>query len=176
MFETQDGSATAWATRFTITDEKGNHGTLRPRIPPGGTLNPGGVGSIIPAPKSKKAPKKGAPAKAPPAKALPAKAHPDKAPAKVPAKTSAKTPAPKAAPAPKEALTPKAASTPAVPEAVADKKIDKSAERVANDPSLVHVDTSASNKMAANGVTIVTPWLLMVTGVIAAGTVALSML
>ncbi|KFH70766.1 hypothetical protein MVEG_03614 [Podila verticillata NRRL 6337] len=154
MFQTKDGSGMAWATRFTITDENGNHGTLHPTIPPGGKINPGGVGSIISAPKGKEAPKDDA-------KAPPAKANPDKAPVK--------TPAPKAAP------------KPAVPKTVADKEIDKSAdqtkERVAKDPSLVHVGTSVNDKkVAANGVTIVTPWLSMLMGAIAAGTVVLSML
>ncbi|KAG0342936.1 hypothetical protein BG000_011510 [Podila horticola] len=68
---TKDGKGTAWATRFTITDENGNHGTLHPTIPPGGKTNPGGVGVIIPAPKKKEAPKAGASAKAPLAKVPP---------------------------------------------------------------------------------------------------------
>lgn len=161
MFQTKDGSGMAWATRFTITDDKGNHGTLHPTIPPGGKINPGGVGAIIPAPKKNEAPKDDAP----PAKAIPAKARSDEAPAKAPAKT----PAPKAAP------------KPAVHEAVADKDIAESAgqtkERVANNPSLVPVDASISDKkVAANGVPNVTPWLSMVMGVIAAGTVVLSIL
>ncbi|KAF9430275.1 hypothetical protein BGZ76_000896 [Entomortierella beljakovae] len=47
MFQTPDQSATAWATRFTITDANGYQGTLRPVIPDGGRINPGGIGSII---------------------------------------------------------------------------------------------------------------------------------
>ncbi|KAI1311587.1 hypothetical protein EDD11_003362 [Mortierella claussenii] len=47
MFQTKDQKATAWATRFTITDINGNPGTLRPVIPPGGKVNPGGNGTII---------------------------------------------------------------------------------------------------------------------------------
>ncbi|KAG9061115.1 hypothetical protein KI688_007744 [Linnemannia hyalina] len=47
MFQTKDGSGMAWATRFTITDSEGNPGTLRPVIPEGGTINPGGIGAII---------------------------------------------------------------------------------------------------------------------------------
>ncbi|KAG0206124.1 hypothetical protein BGX28_002377 [Mortierella sp. GBA30] len=53
MFVTKDGKSTAWATRFTITDESGNPGTLKPVIPAGGKVNPGGVGSIISAPVPK---------------------------------------------------------------------------------------------------------------------------
>ncbi|KAG0215912.1 hypothetical protein B0O80DRAFT_23296 [Mortierella sp. GBAus27b] len=52
MFQTKDAKYTAWATRFTITDESGNRGTLRPTIPPGGKINPGGVGSIVAAPSN----------------------------------------------------------------------------------------------------------------------------
>lgn len=48
MFQTKDGEDTAWATRFTITDSTGNPGTLRPVIPPGGKINPGGIGAIVP--------------------------------------------------------------------------------------------------------------------------------
>ncbi|KAF8924549.1 hypothetical protein EDD21DRAFT_447337 [Dissophora ornata] len=47
MFQTRDLKSTAWATRFTITDANGSPGTLRPTIPPGGKINPGGVGAII---------------------------------------------------------------------------------------------------------------------------------
>ncbi|KAG0255966.1 hypothetical protein BG011_004835 [Mortierella polycephala] len=47
MFQTKDGEGMAWATRFTITDAKGNPGTLKPVIPPGGKTNPGGVGTIV---------------------------------------------------------------------------------------------------------------------------------
>ncbi|KAF9538963.1 hypothetical protein EC957_005999 [Mortierella hygrophila] len=47
MFQTKDGNGMAWATRFTITDSEGNRGTLRPVIPEGGTINPGGIGAII---------------------------------------------------------------------------------------------------------------------------------
>ncbi|KAI9238573.1 MAG: hypothetical protein BYD32DRAFT_260553 [Podila humilis] len=50
MFQTKDNKATAWATRFTITDAAGNPGTLRPVIPAGGKINPGGNGSIVSAP------------------------------------------------------------------------------------------------------------------------------
>ncbi|KAF9185046.1 hypothetical protein BGZ51_002988 [Haplosporangium sp. Z 767] len=50
MFQTKDGEGMAWATRFTITDAKGNPGTLKPVIPPGGKINPGGVGTIVSAP------------------------------------------------------------------------------------------------------------------------------
>ncbi|KAG0292194.1 hypothetical protein BGZ96_004428 [Linnemannia gamsii] len=47
MFQTNNGQDTAWATRFTITDSNGNPGTLRPVIPPGGKINPGGIGAIV---------------------------------------------------------------------------------------------------------------------------------
>ncbi|KAF9923329.1 hypothetical protein FBU30_006626 [Linnemannia zychae] len=47
MFQTKDAKATAWATRFTITDSTGNPGNLHPVIPAGGKINPGGVGSIV---------------------------------------------------------------------------------------------------------------------------------
>ncbi|KAF9124011.1 hypothetical protein BGX30_001145 [Mortierella sp. GBA39] len=47
MFQTKDGNGMAWATRFTITDSKGNPGTLRPVIPEGETINPGGIGAIV---------------------------------------------------------------------------------------------------------------------------------
>ncbi|KAF9996791.1 hypothetical protein BGZ65_007635, partial [Modicella reniformis] len=52
MFQTKDDQSTAWATRFIITDANGNTGTLRPAIPLGGKINPGGVGTIISAPSS----------------------------------------------------------------------------------------------------------------------------
>lgn len=145
MFQTKDGKDTAWATRFTITDEKGNHGTLHPTIPPGGKINPGGVGAIVPAPKKKGAPKAGAPAKAPPANA------------------------PANAPKPKP-----------VPQAVSDKQTEKSAgeawERVANNPSLDHVDASSNNKVASAGVPNAAPWFSMVMGAVVVGTIVLSML
>ncbi|KAF9585592.1 hypothetical protein BGW38_001645 [Lunasporangiospora selenospora] len=47
MFQTKDTKATAWATRFTITDATGNPGSLHPVIPEGGKINPGGVGVIV---------------------------------------------------------------------------------------------------------------------------------
>ncbi|CAO3567114.1 unnamed protein product [Mortierella alpina] len=47
MFVTKDGKGMAWATRFTITDAEGNPGTLKPRIPAGGKINPGGVGALV---------------------------------------------------------------------------------------------------------------------------------
>ncbi|KAG0041038.1 hypothetical protein BGZ82_000017 [Podila clonocystis] len=173
-YVTKDGEGMAWATRFTITDEKGNHGTLHPTIPPGGKINPGGVGAIIPAPKKKGVPKDGTPAKAPPAKAPPAKAPPAKAPpAKAPpANAPAKAPG---APAPKEAA-PKP-----VPEAVVDKQTEKfdgeAKESMVNNPSLVHVDTSSSEKKVASaGVPNAAPWFSMVMGAVAAGTIVLSML
>jgi len=50
MFQTKDNKATAWATRFTITDAVGNPGTLRPVIPAGDKINPGGNESIVSAP------------------------------------------------------------------------------------------------------------------------------
>ncbi|KAG0271845.1 hypothetical protein BGZ95_000283 [Linnemannia exigua] len=50
MFQTKDGKGTAWATRFTITDSTGNPGTLKPVIPAGGKINPGGWGSIVATP------------------------------------------------------------------------------------------------------------------------------
>ncbi|KAF8939910.1 hypothetical protein BGZ47_007941 [Haplosporangium gracile] len=50
MFQTKDGEGMAWATRFTITDSQGNPGTLRPVIPPGEKINPGGVGAIVSSP------------------------------------------------------------------------------------------------------------------------------
>ncbi|GJJ75013.1 hypothetical protein EMPS_07371 [Entomortierella parvispora] len=50
MFQTKDTKATAWATRFTITDASGNPGTLRPVIPAGEKINPGGNGAIVSAP------------------------------------------------------------------------------------------------------------------------------
>ncbi|KAF9563634.1 hypothetical protein EC968_004790 [Mortierella alpina] len=56
MFETKDGKGMAWATRFTITDANGNPGTLRPRIPAGGKINPGGVGALVEPPKAASAP------------------------------------------------------------------------------------------------------------------------
>ncbi|KAG0034748.1 hypothetical protein BGZ81_003446 [Podila clonocystis] len=168
-YVTKDGKNMAWATRFTITDEKGNHGTLHPIIPPGGKINPGGVGAIIPAPKKKGAPKNGSPAKAPPAKAPPAKAPPAKAP---PANEPAKAPE---APAPKEA-----APRP-VPEAVVDKQTEKfdgeAKESMVSNPSLVHVDTSSSEKKVASaGVPNAAPWFSMVMGAVASGVIVLSTL
>lgn len=62
MFQTKDGKGTAWATRFTITDSQGNPGTLRPIIPAGEKINPGGIGAIVSSPV--KLPK--SPAAAPP--------------------------------------------------------------------------------------------------------------
>ncbi|KAF9945967.1 hypothetical protein BGZ70_003474 [Mortierella alpina] len=56
MFETKDGKGMAWATRFTITDAEGNPGTLKPRIPAGGKINPGGVGALVESPKAASAP------------------------------------------------------------------------------------------------------------------------
>ncbi|KAF9109153.1 hypothetical protein BGX27_007947 [Mortierella sp. AM989] len=53
MFQTKDLSTTAWATRFTITDAGGNPGNLKPVIPVGGKINPGGVGTIISAVEAK---------------------------------------------------------------------------------------------------------------------------
>ncbi|KAG0044584.1 hypothetical protein BGZ83_010186 [Gryganskiella cystojenkinii] len=50
MFQTKDTKTTAWATRFTITDSAGDPGTLRPVIPAGGKINPGGNGSIVSTP------------------------------------------------------------------------------------------------------------------------------
>ncbi|KAH7029983.1 hypothetical protein BKA57DRAFT_541370 [Linnemannia elongata] len=50
MFQTKDGKGMAWATRFTITDSQGNPGTLRPVIPAGGKINPGGIGAIVSSP------------------------------------------------------------------------------------------------------------------------------
>ncbi|KAF9366263.1 hypothetical protein BGX34_004714 [Mortierella sp. NVP85] len=50
MFQTKDTKYTAWTTRFTITDASGSPGSLRPTIPPGGKINPGGLGSIVAAP------------------------------------------------------------------------------------------------------------------------------
>ncbi|ORZ08734.1 hypothetical protein BCR41DRAFT_424322 [Lobosporangium transversale] len=52
MFQTKNQNATTWATRFTITDINGNHGMLHPVIPPGGKINPGGLGQIISAEKA----------------------------------------------------------------------------------------------------------------------------
>ena len=52
MFVTKDGKGMAWATRFTITDAEGNPGTLKPRIPEGGKINPGGVGALVERPKA----------------------------------------------------------------------------------------------------------------------------
>ncbi|KAF9338072.1 hypothetical protein BG006_000061 [Podila minutissima] len=145
MFQTKDGKDTAWATRFTITDEKGNHGTLHPTIPPGGKINPGGVGAIVPAPKKKGAPKAGAPAKAPPANA------------------------PANAPKPKPMLQ-------SVPDKQTEKSAGEARERVANNPSLVHVDASSSDKVASAGVPAAAPWFSMVMGAVVAGTIVLSML
>lgn len=56
MFETKDGKGMAWATRFTITDADGNPGMLKPRIPAGGKINPGGVGALVAPPKAAGAP------------------------------------------------------------------------------------------------------------------------
>ncbi|KAF9939743.1 hypothetical protein BGZ67_008976 [Mortierella alpina] len=56
MFETKDSKGMAWATRFTITDADGNPGTLKPRIPAGGKINPGGVGTLVEPPKAASAP------------------------------------------------------------------------------------------------------------------------
>ncbi|KAF9948172.1 hypothetical protein BGZ72_009870 [Mortierella alpina] len=56
MFETKDSKGMAWATRFTITDADGNPGTLKPRIPAGGKINPGGVGALVEPPKAASAP------------------------------------------------------------------------------------------------------------------------
>ncbi|KAF9421942.1 hypothetical protein BGZ94_008696 [Podila epigama] len=116
MFQTKDGKGTAWATRFTITDEKGNRGTLRPTIPPGGKINPGGVGSIIAPPKkkTKEADKGAAPAK--------------KTPVKAPVKPNTAEPVASAA-----AEVKKVVKAPH-----AEKDTD-------TDPSLVHVDLSASH-------------------------------
>ena len=50
MFQTKDTKTTAWATRFTITDAAGHPGTLKPVIPTGGKINPGGNGSIVSSP------------------------------------------------------------------------------------------------------------------------------
>ncbi|KAF9206490.1 hypothetical protein BGZ49_002358 [Haplosporangium sp. Z 27] len=47
MFQTKDLNSTAWATRFTITDADGDEGNLKPVMPAGGKVNPGGVGSIV---------------------------------------------------------------------------------------------------------------------------------
>ncbi|KAF9129839.1 hypothetical protein BGW39_003779 [Mortierella sp. 14UC] len=66
MFQTKDGKGTAWATRFTITDSTGNPGTLRPVIPAGGKINPGGMGAIVSTPvKQPKTPAQPKPAAAP---------------------------------------------------------------------------------------------------------------
>ncbi|KAF9905489.1 hypothetical protein EC991_001598 [Linnemannia zychae] len=73
----QNGKGTAWATRFTITDAKGNPGTLRPVIPPGGKINPGGMGSIVSTPvKQAKAPAHPKPAAAPSIPTAAAADHP----------------------------------------------------------------------------------------------------
>ncbi|KAG0100236.1 hypothetical protein BGZ93_003406 [Podila epicladia] len=141
-YVTKDSKGTAWATRFTITDDKGNHGTLHPSIPPGGKINPGGVGAIIPAPKKKGAPKAGAPAKAPPANA-----HSASAPVNAP----------------------KAPALKQVPEPIAGKQTQKSAD-------LDHVDASSSDKVVSAGVPNAAPWFSTVMGAVATFMIALSML
>ncbi|KAK3830720.1 MAG: hypothetical protein J3R72DRAFT_455554 [Linnemannia gamsii] len=66
MFQTKDTKGTAWATRFTITDSTGNPGTLKPVIPAGGKINPGGWGAIVSTPvKYVNAPAQPKPAAAP---------------------------------------------------------------------------------------------------------------
>ncbi|KAF9094313.1 hypothetical protein BGX29_009542 [Mortierella sp. GBA35] len=75
MFKTKDDKGMAWATRFTITDANGNQGNLHPVIPPGGKINPGGVGAIVLVPVKGSKPAHPKPAAAVPAPSAAASAN-----------------------------------------------------------------------------------------------------
>ncbi|KAG0348843.1 hypothetical protein BG004_003990 [Podila humilis] len=140
MFVTKDGTGMAWATRFTITDEKGGHGSLHPVIPPGGKINPGGVGAIVSSPQKAAPQNKGG------------KGAEEKEAAKAPAKSPANTHA-KAAAAEDD--------TPAKVPETKSKTSTQAKERQAAHPDMDA--SSAKGKGAVNGGQALTPWIPLMT-------------